>query len=650
MLAADEGTLAARAAGLAAAIGERASLTRAAGKVGGGSLPLLELEGPVVAVDADPEPLARALRRGDPPVIARIHDGRVLLDPRTLTDDEVPLVVRAVRGAPRPDMTAPLTLGTAGHIDHGKTALIRALTGVDTDRLPEERARGISIELGYASLALPSGRRLSVVDVPGHERFVRTMVAGATGIDLFLMTIAADDGVMPQTREHAAVLEALDVRTGVVAVTKSDLADPELALIEASELLPGAEAIAVSARTGAGIDDLRAALDRACAALESRADVAAPARLHVDRVFTIRGAGTVVTGTLWSGEIGRGDELELLPQGRRVRVRGVQVHDEPLERAPAGQRVAVNLTGTAVDEIERGDVLVAGDGDVRPTYRVDAELDFPGREPEHGERVQIHHGTRETAARLAWLGGRFWQIRLERPIVPAAGDRIVVRQVAPPDTLGGGRVLDPRPRRHGPSRDVLVRLERLARGEAPEPTGRARPAVAATARSASVPRQSGLPRHIRRTPSEARAGQIKPLPSSALALEQRLRDAGVEPPLDSELDADDLAALSDAGHAVRVSKALHYHADVLADIRARVVEVAAAKRWRGHARAATRRARDLTQVRSGAARALRLREGHDPPRRRARAPPALITRRPRPVARSGRPPRTASARGRGNPR
>ena len=186
---------------------------------------------------------------------------------------------------------APLTLGTAGHIDHGKTALIRALTGVDTDRLPEERARGISIELGYASLELPSGRRLSVVDVPGHERFVRTMVAGATGIDLFLMTIAADDGVMPQTREHAAVLEALRVRTGVVAVTKVDLADPEVALIEASELFPGAEAIPVSARTGAGIDELRAALDRASSALGSRADAgSSAARLHIDRVFTIRGA------------------------------------------------------------------------------------------------------------------------------------------------------------------------------------------------------------------------------------------------------------------------------------------------------------------------------------------------------------------------
>jgi selenocysteine-specific elongation factor len=452
----------------------------------------------------------------------------------------------------------PLTLGTAGHIDHGKTALIRALTGVNTDRLPQEQARGISIELGYASLELPSGRRLSVVDVPGHERFVRTMVAGATGIDLFLMTIAADDGVMPQTREHASVLGALGVRTGVVAVTKSDLADPDLALIEASELLPDAEAVAVSARTGAGLDELRAALERACAALDSRADADAPARLHVDRVFTIRGAGTVVTGTLWSGQIGRGDELDLLPEGRRVRVRGVQVHDQAVDRAPAGQRVAVNLTGTAVDEIERGDVLVSGDGGVRPTYRVDAELDFrPDAEPEHGERVQVHHGTRESPARLAWLGGRFWQVRLEQPIVPAGGDRLVVRQIAPPDTLGGGRVLDPRPRRHGPSRDVLARLERLARGEeVPEVTGRGRAAPRTPAKPAPEPQSE------------------QPLPASAEALEQRLREAGVEPPLDSELDAGDLAALREAGRAVRVTKSLHYHADALGDIRARLVEIA----------------------------------------------------------------------------
>jgi selenocysteine-specific elongation factor len=477
---------------------------------------------------------------------------------------------------------APLTLGTAGHIDHGKTALIRALTGVDTDRLPEERARGISIELGYASLELPSGRRLSVVDVPGHERFVRTMVAGATGIDLFLATVAADDGVMPQTREHAAVLQALNVTTGVVAVTKSDLADPEVALIEASELFPGNEAVAVSSRTGAGIDELRAALDRAAATASTRAQAADSARLHIDRVFTIRGAGTVVTGTLWSGQIGRGDELLVLPAGRRVRVRGVQVHDAPLDRAAAGQRVAVNLTSTAVSEIARGDVLVSSDSDVRPTYRIDAELEFAPEQdadaPEHGDRVQIHHGTREAPARLAWLGGRFWQVRLEQPIVPAIGDRVVVRRIAPPDTLGGGRVLDPSPRRHGPSRQVLARLEAVARGEAPPPSGRG-----STASRQRPARHPASPERAGRessgwTPSEARpqirAQKPQALSSSAQALEQRLKDAGAEPPLDSELDPADLAALRDAGRAIRVTRNLHYHADALAEIRERLIEVA----------------------------------------------------------------------------
>jgi selenocysteine-specific elongation factor len=397
---------------------------------------------------------------------------------------------------------------------------------------------------------------------------------------------------MPQTREHAAVLEALGVSTGVVAVTKSDLADPDLALIEASELLPGAEAVAVSARTGAGLDELRAALERACETVASRAIAGAAARLHVDRVFTIRGAGTVVTGTLWSGQIGRGDELELLPAGRRVRVRGVQVHDQPVDRAPAGQRVAVNLTGTSVGEIERGDVLVSGDGGLRVSYRVDAELEFrPDTEPEHGDRVQIHHGTRESPARLTWLGGRFWQVRLEQPLVPATGDRVVVRQIAPPDTLGGGRVLDAHPRRHGPSRDVTARLERLSRGEevSPEVTGRGRPAPgnsasrgkAATRRRGRIALRKSGPEGLRtpdlaepdfpRTP--AKPAQ-KPLSDSALDVERRLREAGVEPPLDSELDAGDLAALRDAGRAVRVTKGLHYHADALAEIRGRVIALA----------------------------------------------------------------------------
>ncbi len=453
----------------------------------------------------------------------------------------------------------PLTLGTAGHIDHGKTALIRALTGVDTDRLPQERERGISIELGYARLTLPSGRQLSVIDAPGHERFVRTMVAGATGIDLYLLTIAADDGVMPQTREHAAVLRALAVRHGVVAVTKSDLADPERALGEARELLPNAGAfVTVSARTGEGLDQLHTALEQMVATAPSRASEDGSARLHIDRAFTIKGAGTVVTGTLWSGHVARGQELRLLPAGRRLRVRAVQVHDAPVERALAGQRVAVNLTGLRVGEVERGDVLVSPSSDAVATYRLDAALQWPGREPEHGDRVQVHHGTRESPARLAWLGGAFYQLRLEAPLIPAAGDRIVVRQIAPPDTLGGGIVLDPAPRRHGPGREVLARLGRLARGEPaePGPGETAEPGRPAAASGAS------------QAPPEAS------LSDNALELERRLLGARFEPPLDSQLDADDLAELRAAGRAVRVSTTLHYHPAVLSEIRERVLALA----------------------------------------------------------------------------
>ena len=445
----------------------------------------------------------------------------------------------------------PLTLGTAGHIDHGKTALIRALTGVDTDRLPQERARGISIELGYARLDLP-GRRLSVVDVPGHERFVRAMVAGATGIDFFLMTVAADDGVMPQTREHAAVLRALGVNTGVIAVTKSDLADPELAALEASELLPGAEAVAVSARTGEGLDDLRAALHRAADTVGARPGRELPTRLHIDRVFTIRGAGTVVTGTLWSGTIATGDELVILPSARRTRARAVQIHDAAVDCAAAGQRVAVNLTGVRLEDVARGDVLTTPGSPLQATYRLDAHLRFDDGTPEHGDRVTVHHGTRETPARLAWLGGAFWQLRCEAPLLALRGDRVVIRQIAPPDTLGGGTVLDPAARKHGPGRDLLARLTRLARGE---------PAEAAPAPDlAQTPVASPDP---------------APLSQSAQALAQTLLEAAVQPPLDAELDPNDLAALRDHGLAVRVSRTLHYHRDVLAEVRARVIALAA---------------------------------------------------------------------------
>jgi selenocysteine-specific elongation factor len=352
----------------------------------------------------------------------------------------------------------PLTVGTAGHIDHGKTALVEALTGKNTDRLPEEHERGISIDLGYAPLELPDGTSLSVVDVPGHERFVRTMVAGASGIDLFLLAIDAGEGARPQTHEHLAILRLLGIEHGVVALTKADAVDEEsleLARVEAEELVPGAAVVATSARTGTGLAELREALARAAMRV-TRHEVDGPARLHVDRSFTLRGIGTVVTGTLWSGTIGEGDELRVEPRGRTVRVRSVQVHDRPVERADAGQRVAVALPGVERQEVRRGDVLVTP-GRFRPSFRLDVTLEPLG---ELAPRVVLHHGTAETVARVARAGDRFAQLRLSRPVVAAAGDRVVLRAGT---TVGGGVVLDPNPPRHS---DV-ARFEALERGETP---------------------------------------------------------------------------------------------------------------------------------------------------------------------------------------
>jgi selenocysteine-specific elongation factor len=338
----------------------------------------------------------------------------------------------------------PLTVGTAGHIDHGKTWLVRALTGKDTDRLPEEQARGISIELGYAPLDLPDGRRFSVVDVPGHERFVRTMVAGATGIDLFLLVVDAAEGARPQTHEHLAILRLLGIDDGVVAVTKADAVDAEtleLALEEARELVPAAEAVAVSARTGEGIDDLRAALAAAASRVERPAR-AAPTRLFVDRVFTLRGIGTVATGTLWSGSIGEGDELRAEPAGVDVRVRSVQVHDRPVERAEAGRRVAAGVPGVERGRLRRGDALVRP-GSYPVSYRLDVALEELAPIPD-GARVHVHHGTGECVARVVRAGERYAQLRLSVPAVAARGDRVIIRDRT---TIGGGRVLDPAPPR-----------------------------------------------------------------------------------------------------------------------------------------------------------------------------------------------------------
>jgi selenocysteine-specific elongation factor len=345
----------------------------------------------------------------------------------------------------------PLTVGTAGHIDHGKTWLVRALTGRDTDRLPEEHRRGISIDLGYAPLELGDGRRLSLVDVPGHERFVRNMVAGASGIDLFLLVIDAGEGARPQTHEHLAILRLLGIERGVVAVTKADAVDEEtleLALDEARELVPGAEVVAVSAKRGTGLEELRAALGRVAAETEHRARFEA-ARLWVDRVFTLRGVGTIATGTLWSGSIGAGDALRVEPAGRSVRVRSVQVHDEAVERAESGQRVAVNLPAVERSELQRGDVLV-DPGHFPLSYRVDIVLEELDEIP---PAVKVHLGTVDVQARVV-RAGRYAQLRLEEPVVAARGDRVVLRAAT---TVGGGVVVDPAPpRRLDPARLAVL--------------------------------------------------------------------------------------------------------------------------------------------------------------------------------------------------
>jgi selenocysteine-specific elongation factor len=457
-------------------------------------------------------------------------------------------------------VSGPLTLGTAGHVDHGKTALVRELTGRETDRLPEERERGLSIALGYAPLELPGGRRLSLVDVPGHERFVRTMVAGASGIDMFLLCVAADDGVMPQTREHVAVLRGLGIERGLIAVTKSDLASPERAAAEAAALVPGVEAVAVSARERTGLDSLLAALERLAAAQRSRAETGGPARLHVDRSFTLRGIGTVVTGTLWSGELAAGERIRLLPGGLEARVRSLEVHDERLERARAGQRVALALSGVDRSRVGRGDVVCGPGAALEPTFLIDARIALEPDAPplRRGARLHVHHGTREAPARVVPLGAGLVQLRLEAALVPEVGDRLVLRRLAPPDTIGGGTVLDPHPRKHGASADVVERLEALERGEpapslAGEPARSAAPAGAATLDRAAE-RLAELLRADGRAPrADAELAEAAGLAASAAAARWR--------------------ALERAGLAVRVARNLHFAPAPLAELTGRIVEI-----------------------------------------------------------------------------
>lgn len=384
------------------------------------------------------------------------------------------------RTPPEPHTTA--VVGTAGHVDHGKSTLVRALTGIDPDRLEEEKRRGMTIDLGFAHVDLPSGVRVGFVDVPGHERLIRNMLAGAAGFDAVMLVVAADEGVMPQTREHVDILRFLRVSRGVVALTKRDLVDEEwLALVEddvrtflRGTFLQDAAVVSVSAKTGEGLPELVDALDRLVAGGSAR-DADGPARLPVDRSFHVAGFGTVVTGTLWSGRIRLDDTLELLPAGRTVRVRGLQSHGQPVPEVRAGQRAAANLLGVSKEEVERGDTL-ATPGAFEAATSLDVRLHLlPGTPPlRHGERVRVYLGTAEAIGRAFLLDGQalepggsgFAQLRLERPLTAAFGDPFVVRRFSPLLTWGGGQVLHvnpPRYRRRDPA--ALARLEALESGD-----------------------------------------------------------------------------------------------------------------------------------------------------------------------------------------
>ena len=371
-------------------------------------------------------------------------------------------------------------VGTAGHIDHGKSALVRALTGTDPDRLQEERERGITIDLGFAYLELEDGTRVGFIDVPGHERFVKNMLAGIGGIDAVLLVVAADESIMPQTREHLSICELLGVDSGVVAITKCDLVDDEIAELvelEVRDLLAGsrlatAPIVHTSAESGAGLAELRGALADTLGAAGDRPQHEL-VRMPIDRIFTVRGFGTVVTGTLLSGRIGTGDRLELLPQATTVTVRGLQVYGEPVESATAGQRTAVNLQGVDTSVATRGDLLVTP-GALATTYMIDARLDMLA---EHGleqlQRVRFHHGAIEALCRVAILeadeiragGSGLVQLRLETPYACAPGDRFVVRRYSPMLTIGGGTVLDNLPVKHRGREPAVIQL--LTRLEGP---------------------------------------------------------------------------------------------------------------------------------------------------------------------------------------
>ena len=399
-------------------------------------------------------------------------------------------------------MSTTIVIGTAGHIDHGKSALVKALTGTDPDRLKEEQARGITIDLGFAHVVIDDVN-VAFVDVPGHERFVRNMLAGAGGIDAVVLVIAADESVMPQTREHFEICRLLGVERGLIVLSKSDRADADaldIAALDARDLVAGsfleaAPVIAVSAKTGAGLDQLRRAL-RELASGRARQSRAGVVRLPVDRVFTVRGFGTVVTGTLVSGEIRAGDELVVLPEGRSARVRGVQVHGRDVESARAPARAAVNLGAIDVSDLARG-VTLSSAGALTVSTRVDARIELIAkghglRALRHGARVRVHHGTAERLARVAicavtsaaepaWRlaavgqasveaspgSEAYVRLRLEQPMALTRGDRFILRAYSPPVTIAGGVVLDPAPLPAGLRRPAMLARFQALDGHSP---------------------------------------------------------------------------------------------------------------------------------------------------------------------------------------
>jgi selenocysteine-specific elongation factor len=375
-----------------------------------------------------------------------------------------------------------VVLGTAGHIDHGKTTLIKALTGVDCDRLKEEKERGITIELGFTSMVLPSGLEISIVDVPGHEKFVRHMVAGASGIDLVALVIAADEGIMPQTREHLDICRLLRVKKGLIALTKIDLAEKdwlELVKEETREFvkgtfLEGAAILPLSSVTGEGLQAFVAEVDRLAQEVEERS-AAGLFRLPIDRVFTIKGFGTVVTGTIISGKVSLGDSLEVLPKALEAKVRGIQAHGKPVETATAGLRAGVNLQGLEKTAIDRGDVLALSQS-LKPTAVLDVVFQLLSSCPKplkNRARLCLHLGTAEVLGRAILLdreevkpGEEAWlRVRLEGPIIALPGDRFVLRSYSPLLTIGGGEVLDAFPPRHKRfSQQVKAEIETLEKG------------------------------------------------------------------------------------------------------------------------------------------------------------------------------------------